>query len=110
MFKLRKTPRGYVALISFFKTDPNVCAGSPWFHVIATTYDDGVSLLSLGIMDDDDVDIYEYDITFNTKGDLLRAFRYACMELYDKRYLRSSNLYKTYHDYVGPLRAYLISS
>lgn len=109
MFKLKKTPRGYVANISFFKTDSDVCTGIPWFCVIATSYPEGEYILSLGIMDDDDIDIYEYDITFDTKEELLRAFRYACMELYDKRYLRSSNLYKTYADYVGPLRSYLTS-
>lgn len=109
MFKLKKTPRGYVANISFFKTDSDVCTGTPWFCVIATSYPKGEHVLSLSIMDDDDIDIYEYDIAFDTKEELLRAFRYACMELYDKRYLVSDNLYTTYMDYIEPLRLYLLS-
>jgi hypothetical protein len=109
MFKLKKTPRGYVANVSFFKTDNYVCTGTPWFYVIATSYPEGEYVLSLGIMDDDDVDIYDHDIAFDTKKELLRAFRYVRMELYDKRYLRSDNLYKTYADYVVPLRSYLTS-
>lgn len=107
MFTVKRTRHGYRATVNFLKSSEDVCTGEPQFYILATSYD-GKFMLDIGIMDDD-IDIYESSVRFNTMNELIRAFRYACMELYDKRYLRSDNLYKTYADYVGPLRSYLAS-
>lgn len=107
MFTVKRTRHGYRATVNFLKSSEDVCTGEPQFYILATSYD-GKFMLDIGIMDDD-IDIYESSVRFNTMNELIRAFRYSCMELYDKRYLRSDNLYKTYADYVGPLRSYLAS-
>lgn len=108
MFTVKRTRHGYRAAIKFFKSSEDICVGNPQFYILLTSYN-GEFMLDIGIMDDDDIDIYENSVRFNTMNELIRAFKYACMELYDKRYLVSDNLYKTYMDYVGPLRLYLIS-
>lgn len=108
MFTVKRTRHGYRATVNFLKSNEDVCTGEPQFYILSTSYN-GEFILDIGIMDDDDIDISESSVRFNTMNELIRAFRYSCMELYDKRYLRSNNLYKTYADYVGPLRLYLTS-
>ena len=108
MFTVKRTRHGYRATINFLKYSEDVCAGGPQFYILLTSHN-GEFMLDIGIMDDDDIDIYESSVRFNTMNDLVRAFEYACMELYDKRYLASDDLYKTYVDYVRPLHLYLIS-
>lgn len=108
MFTVKRACYGYRATINFFKSSEDVCTGNPHFYILLTSYN-GEFMLDIGIMDDDDIDIYESSVRFNTMNELIQAFKYTCMELYDKRYLVSDNLYKTYMDYVGPLRLYLIS-
>lgn len=108
MFTVKRACHGYRATINFFKSSEDVCTGNPHFYILLTSYNDEF-MLDIGIMDDDDIDVYEDSVRFNTMNDLVRAFEYACMELYDKRYLVSDNLYKTYVDYVRPLRSYLAS-
>lgn len=108
MLTVKRTSHGYRATINFFKSSEDVCTGDPQFYILLTSYN-GEFMLDIGIMDDDDIDIYESSVRFNTMNSLIRAFEYACMELYDKRHLVSDNLYKTYMDYVKPLRLYLLS-
>lgn len=108
MFTVKRTRHGYRATVDFLKSSEYVCTGNPHFYILLTSYNDEF-MLDIGIMDDDDIDIYEGSVKFNTMNELVRAFKYACMELYDKRYLVSDNLYKTYADYVRPLRLYLVS-
>ena len=108
MLTVKRTSHGYRATVNFLKSSEDVCTGNPHFYILSTSYN-GEFMLDIGIMDDDDIDIYESSVMFNTMNDLVLAFEYACMELYDKRYLVSDNLYKTYMDYVKPLRLYLIS-
>lgn len=108
MFTVKRAYRGYRATINFFKSSEDVCTGNPHFYILSTSYNDEF-MLDIGIMDDDDIDVYEDSVRFNTMNGLVRAFEYACMELYDKRCLMSDNLYKTYVDYVKPLRLYLLS-
>lgn len=108
MFTVKRTSHGYRANINFLKSSKDICTGEPQFYILLTSYNDEF-MLDIGIMDDDDIDIYESSVRFNTMNKLIRAFKYACMELYDKGYLMSDNLYKTYMDYVRPLRLYLIS-
>lgn len=108
MFTVKRIRRGYRAAINFFKSSEDTCIGNPHFYILLTSYNSEF-MLDIGIMDDDDIDVYEDSVRFNTINGLIRAFEYACMELYDKRYLASDNLYKTYMDYVEPLRLYLLS-
>lgn len=108
MFTVKRRRHSYMATINFFKSSEDVCTGNPHFYILSTSYD-GEFMLDIGIMDDDDIDIYESSVKFNTMNEMIRAFKYTCMELYDKRYLVSDNLHKTYMDYVKPLRLYLIS-
>ena len=108
MLTVKRTRHGYRAAVDFLKSSEDVCTGNPHFYILSTSYNDEF-MLDIGIMDDDDIDIYESSVMFNRMNDLVQAFEYACMELYDKRHLMSDNLYKTYMDYVGSLRVYLIS-
>lgn len=108
MFTVKKTPHGYIAHIDFFKSHEDVCCGNPSFYILA--YEEPHSSeyrLDIGIMDEDDVDIYAWTAVLDSMDELFRAFEYSCMELYDKRYLKADSLYKTYSDYVAPLVQYL---
>lgn len=108
MFTVKKTPHGYIANIDFFKSHEDVCCGNPMFYILAYTCPfRGTHELCMGIMDEDDIDIYAWTALFDSMDELFRAFEYSCMELYDKRYLKADSLYKTYSDYVAPLVQYL---
>lgn len=108
MFTVKKTPHGYVAHIDFFKAHDDICCGNPTFYILAYTCPlKGTHELCIGIEDEDDADIYAWTAFFDTFDEMLRAFEYSCMELYDKRYFRAEGLYNTYSDYVAPLIKYL---
>lgn len=109
MLVIRTTKLGYYAKIDFFKADEDVCCGQPHFYIVATDLSDGEYSLDLGIMDEDDYDIYDW-VYLIDRDTWLRAFNFLVCEIYDKRYLRSMNLRETFETYLAPLKDYLSAS
>lgn len=107
---IRSTKLGYYASIGFYKTGEWVCCGNPFFYVVATRCHDSSLAIDIGIMDEDDQDRYTKSLYFRTKEEWLRAFNFIVCELYDKRYLRTDDLWETFDTYIKPLEDYLSTS
>lgn len=107
---IRTTALGYYASVGFYKTEEQVCCGNPFFYVLATRYRDGSLAINIGVMDEDDQDRETKNLYFRTKEEWLRAFNFIVCELYDKRYLRTNDLWEAFDTYIKPLEEYLSAS
>lgn len=107
---IRTTKLGYYASVGFYKAFDEVCCGNPFFYVVATKCLDGSLVIDIGVADEDDMDKYTKDLYFRTKEEWLRAFNFIVCELYDKRYLRTNDLWEAFDAYIKPLEDYLSAS
>jgi hypothetical protein len=96
--------------VGFYKTEEQVCCGNPFFYVVATRCHDSSLAIDIGVMDEDDQDRYTKSLYFRTREEWLRAFNFIVCELYDKRYLRTNDLWEAFDTYIKPLEEYLSAS